>query len=232
MILPGGIIGGVPLVPASVGWISRGTTGSGTSKTLAGVNFGDVLKGRNKRWIVVCIQDNAAGSPATVTGTPTIGGVNAPVIATGLTNHASLNVRFTWFAGEIPTGASGDVAYTSSNSDSNTYQIYRCVNLDFTTVSGSAFADGGNQAVLSIDCPAGGGIVGSGYYAYSSGSTPTSANFNNLTTLDFVDSNVGYTAAGDVFASAQTALDTTYDPTPNTNLTRSHGTVISVPYAL
>lgn len=221
---------GAPIDVASTGWTERGTAdGGSTTKTISGATFGATVLFPNQRWIVVCIQSNDSSTPPSVTGTPTIGGISAPVIASGNTSAASLNVRFTWFAAEVPTGTSGNIVFTTNSTDGTFYQVFRCVNLNFTSAYDSAFDGGTTAASLAIDCPAGGGALGSGFYAYTSGSTPTSADFANLFTLNFVDSNIGYTASGNTFASAQTGLNTTYDPTPNTNLTRSHATVLSAP---
>lgn len=238
MIFPPVVIAGSPTLAASIEFIQRSTTGSGSAaKTISGVSFGDVLLGRNERWIVACVETVDSGTPASVAASPapTIGGVTATNIFSATTGTvASLNWRFSWLAAEVPTGASGDVTFTlTGSSPTSPYpvHIFKVINLDLSAVTDSDANAGTGSAVLAIDCNAGGGVLGVGRYAYSGGSTPTTADFNNLDTLNFFDSNNGWTQAGTVFASAQTGLDVTYDPTPNTNITRSHASVISVPYS-
>lgn len=221
MILPGGIIGGAPRLLAEVTSVSFASAATGTSFTISSLNWGDEVKGANVRSIIVTLL---LPTDRNISGTPTINGLNATVIFNDVTpNVSGTGFRFVAFAVDVPTGSSGDVVFAISGSATTPpVAVFRAINLDVSTETDSDINAAANLATLAIDCPAGGAIIGQGFYSYSGGSTPTSADFANLDTLVFIDASVGGTQAGSVFASAQTGLDVTFDPTPNTNLTRSH----------
>lgn len=223
MILPGGIIGGAPLLPVSVTSLSHVQVSGGPTFTISGISWGDVVKGRNRRSVVVML---AMFDTEFMSGTPTINGVTAPIIYDGVSGGF---IRHVAFSADIPTGASGDVVFSTTTTSFQRVAILKTINLDVSTEVNSSIASGTGIATMSTDCPAGGAILGHGYYAYSSGGTPNTANFNNLDTLAFFSASAsqGHTAAARVFASAQTGLSVSYDPAPNTNINRSHGFSLS-----
>lgn len=192
------------------------------------VPFGQPLKKPNQRWVLACAS--YFNLPLVTVTSPVFGGVAGSVIlservptGTGVTN------QFVVMAANVPTGTSGDITFNDDVNDTVTLFVARAVNLDFSAAHDTVAGWGTGSAVLSIDCPAGGGVIGFGMYGYSSGSTPTSADFANLTTLHFFNSTVGSTVAGTPFATVQTGLNVTYDPQPNTNLSRCEAVAISAP---
>jgi hypothetical protein len=231
MILPGGIIGGAPLEPAGVSFLFRDSS-FGTSHSFSGVNFGDRPKGRNKRWIVCCAQ-TFGSSPVSLSGTPTIAGISAPVIYSDTDSPVTAAAyRFNWFAAEVPNGTSGDIVFSTPSSTNQTLSVVRAVNLSAASVSDSDTDGGVAVTSLAIDCPAGGAVIGVGITTYSSGG-PTSGPFANLTSLNSSFAiSIGHNIAASVFASAQTGLDVSFDPAPNSGALRTFASVISIPYAL
>lgn len=232
IILPPGIIGGARRLAPTIEFIGTDLdTGSGAGQSFTGVPFGDEVKNPNKRWIVCVFQTTTSVS---LSGTPTIGGVPATVTTLDTPEFSSLQYRYNWFVAQ-PAGTSGNIAYTISVSANTRIFVFRVVNLNCGAMTDSDDDHAKNAAALSIDTAPvsrgySGGVLGVGHYAYADGDTPTSAPFANLSTLHFLDASNGYTAAGAVFAAQQSGLDVSFDPSPNTNLTRSHASVVSFPH--
>ena len=224
MILPGAIIGGAPRLPSEITSIFFGYQ-TATNFTVSSLDWGDVVKGQNKRSVVVTLS---MFSSENITGTPTINGASASIIFNDTTpSVGGLSYRIVCFAADVPTGATGDVTFSTTSAAEVLIGVSRTINLDVSTETDSDINAATNLATLAIDCPAGGGVIGHGTYAYSGGSTPTSADFANLSTLEFIDSNIGGTLSGATFATVQTGLSVTFDPTPNTNLSRSHAAALA-----
>lgn len=207
-----------------------GSAATGTSFTISSVSWGDEVLAPNVRSIVVTAL---MPTDRNITGTPTINGLNATIIFNDVTPSVSGTAfRFVSFSVDVPTGTSGDVTFAISGSSTTPpVAIFRIINLDTTVVADSDINAAANSAPLTIDVNDDGGVIGHGFYAYSGGSTPTSADFANLATLAFINASVGGNQSGSPFASAQTGLDVTFDPTPNTNLTRSHAVALAFDYS-
>jgi hypothetical protein len=222
MILPGGIIGGAPVLPASWVGVRHDSLPDDSTHTIASVDFGDKVAGKNEKWAIVMAYYFNVGV-VTVTS-PTIGGVAATVIYQSRMNvSGGASIEFVVWTAKINLVETGDVVWSDNRSIGPVTSIAYAINLDLSTISDSDSNDAGGSAPLSIDCPAGGGIWGTGT---SSGGASTSQ-FANLTTLL---GGVSRATAADVFASAQTALDVTFDPTPNPSWTAA--IALSFPYAL
>ena len=208
------IIGAQVLDPA-ITWRARGLGNATPSITVSGVDFGAAVKGNNQKWGVCCMF-YYSDATISVTGT-TIAGVAAPIIyQQTIANTYSSTNNAVVFAARIDDVTSGDVVWTDDTALNGYYDICTLTNLDGSTVSDSAIAAGATTASLSIDCAAGGGILGQCIYFGASGDA-TSVAFANLTGQSFYDDpggSTGHAFAGSTFASAQTGLSVSCTPSP------------------
>jgi len=233
MMIAGGVIGGAPLLEPAVTFVGRRSAADASSShSFSSLDIGPAAKGRNQKWAIGCITVQGSSSPNLTVSNIDVGGVQAAVVfSTTVTTATSLRVQYVFFMCRIDD-LDGEitVSFEFNKSDFlNNFFLLTTSNIG-GSVHDTASDGGGGSATLSIDCEAGGAIVAFGLYGYSGGGTPTTAEFNNLTTLDWVDSSVGWTAAAELFSSAQTALDVSYDPVPNSN--QCSAAAISLPYAL
>lgn len=224
IILPGAIIG-APTLAAEWAYKSGSSAAAATSHSFTGIDFGAVVRGRNQKWALVRIQFTRAGAPPGVTvSSATIGGAAASIVSN--TNHVlsgGIQAQYVVITARIDDVTTGTVSFSTSSSVSPTIATFTAINLDLSAASDSASGAGTGSVALSIDCPAGGGIIGMGVATGTTGGMVFP--FANLTSLF----NSGMFSAS-IFAAAQTALSVTFDPNPNP--TSCAAVALSFPYAL
>lgn len=219
---------GAAILPATVEFVSHTALGTGTTYTRTGVDFGTAVKGKNRKGIIALLTYTSASSISVNVTSPTIGGFAATqLFSQQVTAATTLRVRYVCLGANV-MAASGDIIFTDDVGLSPSLSVFRCVNLDATAAIDTDINAGTGSASLSLDCPAGGGILAKGQYGYGGGASASSVSFANLSTLFGTISSVGDTMGGSVFAAAQTALSTTYDPVPNTSIARCEAVAFSL----
>jgi len=223
IIFPPSVIGGSPLLPVAADFTHYAIDLTDKSTyTFSGVSFGDTVKGRNKRSILAIITYGSASNIGTTVSSVTIGGVSASQIANIQTTAVnSLRRRSFYFTALVPTGTSGSVVFSDTGTLTPSISVMRLINLDATATTATASGVGSTSASMSINCPAGGVIIGYGEGGYSSPGFATSATMSPLTNVERNILTSGpEMIAWQQYASAQTGLSVTYNPLPNTNLSR------------
>lgn len=224
IILPGGMIGGAPALPASLVAVEQTFVVDASTHTVSGNNFGAKAKGRNVKWGLVTLSYFAA-SAVTVTS-PSIAGVSASIVFQTRLNTVNGTTReFVVFTARIDDAEVADIVWSDNRTSNVSLSVAYAMNLNLGSLSDSTSDSGAGIANLSIDCPAGGGIYG---YGMLGGGSPTASTFNNLTTQ--IGGTGGTTTAASVFATAKTALNVSYAPAPKPD--RCEAIAVSFPYAL
>lgn len=213
----GGVVG-ARLFDPSIEFVYNTMT-SGTTITLSSLDFGDVVGGRNEKWGIVGLMYLQSGASVSITS-PSIGGVAASLVysATVLRGPASLNLVYRVFTAKINAVTTGDVVFTDDSAVNVRLMVGKAINLDLSATTHATQAANSSSGSLTTSCAAGGAIIAFGEYS-TGGGTPTSANFNNLTTLKHQAAISGYSMGGTVFATAQSGLNVGYNPSTSTNRT-------------
>ena len=218
IVFPGAVIGGAPFEAAAFTWRYNDGGVTSSSDSWATVPVGDVALGRNEKWAIGCVVFEGGSNPNVSLSSISVGGVTGTVIYdVTVTTATTLRVQYIIFVADI-SSLSGNitVSYTKNKSYfTRWFHLVTAVNLDCSAQIDNNADGGGGIANISLDCPAGGGIIAFGSYGYSGGGTPTTVDFDNLTTLNYSDSNIGWSVGAETFASAQTALTVDFDPVPN-----------------
>jgi hypothetical protein len=201
-----------PIENASIAFqVGALLSASATTHTFTDQPIGDAPLAPNKRFVVFVFKLSANR-----TVTATIGGISAPVIySANTTAPNSLVTRWYMIAAEVPSGTTATIVVnlnTAAVLTSGT--VCTLLNLDGSVVSDTSADAGTGITNQEIDCPAGGGILAVGTWGASTGASTSSANFNNIDTLnvDGIGLNGGTTVAGEIYPSTQTALDIDFDP--------------------
>lgn len=222
IILPGGVIGGK--LPASLHYVTSTylISTSPNPTTLTSLDFGDAVSGANEKWgfvSLLCLAD----STVSVTGM-SIGGNSGSIVyqQTQAAQPATFFVTstFVMWTAQIDSLTSGVTVQFSEDTTTSIYvQVGYAVNLDLSSVIDSAKGTGASGVTLAVDCPAKGGIIANGFYAYG-GAGPgignVSGGFNNLTQLVNYQNLAGRGAMldGGTFSAAQTNLDVSMSVSP------------------
>ena len=209
------IIGGA-LEDPSISYVTSLTT-SGTTITLPGLNFGATARGRGQKWGVVSLTYLQAGSSVTITS-PSICGEAASVVYSNFIARgpASLNSVYRVFTARIDDETTGDVVFTDNSAANVRIMVARVINLDCSATTHTAIQANASSGSLTTSCDAGGGIIAHGEYS-TGGGTPTSANFNNMTTLHHAAAISGHSLGAATFATAQAGLNVGFNPSTSTN---------------
>lgn len=229
-MFPAAVGSAAPIEPASLTFIEARSGGTNqTTYTLTGFSFGDVVASPNKRVMYVWIGYASASNisvnitAATIGGRPCTELYSAQVVAA-----TSLRRRYVVLAAEVPTGTSGTVEFTDNVSNVPIVMLFRGINLASAAIDDSDQNAGTGAAAITLDCPAGGGVMAIGSYGYSSPNAAASLTFNNLSLVYGTPAQVGDAAGVGIFPTAQTGLDCTFDPAPNTGISRTEAFAISL----
>lgn len=187
------------------------TSASATTHTFTDQPIGDEPLAPNRRFVIFVFKLSANR-----TVTATIGGISAPVIyEANTTAPNTLVTRWYMIGAEVPNNTIATIVVgLSSAAVLTSGTVCTLLNLDGSVAIDTSADAGTGITNQDIDCPAGGGILAVGTWGASSGANTTSANFTNIDTLNVngIGLNGGTTVAGEVYPSAQTALNIDYDP--------------------
>ena len=173
---------------------------AGNPHTFSGVALGAAAANRH----IVVGAGISWGGTANVTGVTVNGESATEIIEYGLTSQgASLHVA------AVPTGTTGDIVITTSGTgESWGIGVWRLIGADATPAdTGTSVA---NPMTTTIDCPAGGVIIG---YAHAQHGTTHA--WTAGITEQFDETTHGtfrHTGAFDTFAAEQSGLTVTCDP--------------------
>lgn len=172
---------------------------AGNTTTFTGINFGSAASSRK---IVIGVGRGPTGAFGTVSSV-TIGGIAATFINSAATTTEDAEL---WIAA-VPTGTSGTVAVTWTNSATDVgLGVWALYNTSITPTD-TASDNNSNPATDTINIAAGGAAVG--YVYHRSNTDPTTFSWSNLTE-DFdvtVQAGGNYNSgASAFFSSAQSGL--------------------------
>lgn len=178
------------------------TSTDGSNTTFSSLNLGEP---RSDRYILVVWTGGITNSGFGVSvNTITVAGVSATYLYDGDNIGSSNNVEF-WIAA-VPTGISDNVVVVLSKSvRAQSVHLYRLAGLVSTTPTDTGFTtvDSSSTYYVSIDCDAGGVIIG----GCSTSSSPSGFNWSGITERSEEAADAGrYSSAFDEFASGQTGL--------------------------
>lgn len=210
----GGVIGAGLLDP-SISFVHN-VTASGGTITLSSLDFGAAVGGRNQKWGIVGLMYLQIAAVSITS--PTICGETASVIysADVLRGPSTLRSIFRVFTAQIDGHTTGDVVFTDNSPNNVRLMVGAAINLDLSATTHTAINAGTPAGSQTTSCDAAGAIIAFGEYA-TSGGTPSSANFNNLTTLKHQAAISGYSMGAATFAGAQSGLNVGYNPSTSTN---------------
>ena len=205
----GGVVGGA-LEDPSISFVHVAAT-SGATVTLSGLNFGATAPGQNQKWGVVSLYYLQASASVSITSASICGETASVIYTTSLARGPStLRSTRAVFSARIDNETTGDVVFTSNGSGTVRLMVARVINLDCSATTHTASGAGAPSGSITTSCNAGGGILAHG--EYGAFSTPSTANHNNLTTLNHTAGVAGHALAQGVFASAQSGLNVGFVP--------------------
>lgn len=177
-----------------------------TTYTFSSHNFGAEDSARR---IVIVVQLRPNSTTCSVTSA-TIGGVSASLLVEAQNGFGTTSI---WQAA-VPTGTSGTVVVNIDNlALAMSIGTYRLVNAAATAHATATDATG-DPTSISINCPAGGAIIG-GDCTISATSGYTWTGITERSDDTYSSTNGVYTTAGDRFDAAQTSLSITCDAASN-----------------
>jgi hypothetical protein len=210
---------GVSVEPVTVSYTDDDwqSTGATTSHTLSGAAIGSAEAGR----IIVVGAGSYGQQDRTITGV-TVGGVSAVSVA-GYTTSPSFPFITELFTAVVPTGTTADIVVTWSGINYvcafGVWAVYGASSTVHDTIATTGDPD---PMTGTIDCPAGGAIVG---WAYSGGANCTHTWVGVTESFDNNPSaSQNHTGASDAFATTQSGLTVSCTPT---NSPSSTGMVVA-----
>lgn len=200
MTVPGCLVAPM-LGGANIAEIEFSDSGSSTtdasSYTFSGKALGAALANRR---IIVCLMADTAIAGRTISGVSVGGVAGSQVVSVTVGSGSRLNEI--WIA-TVPTGTTGDVVVSISGGNINrcAIAVYRAVNISTTAYQTTTDNSGGLS--VSVNVPANGIAVGSGYSV-----TTTAYNWTGLTEdVDVsVEAQSRFSAASSAFSAVQSGL--------------------------